>query len=757
VTAGCGFGDSFLMFRPGPPRDRIELPQRFRAGGIDVDLDGLRVVSGGRRLELEPKAFDLLLLLAGNPGRVVEKEEIFERIWPDSVVTDNALARVVAHLRRELGDSAEQARYVETVRTRGYRFLPEIEPVARPAAAPAATPESGPAPAASERTNERGGWTPVALALAAAALLGWLWLRSRPAAPAVAAAWRPQPVQRTVETGYRGGADFSPDGSQMVYSSDAAGGLQLFVRAVEGGRELQITEGGGPKIDAAWSPDGRWIAYRDMAAGGLWLVAPTGGAPRQLLEFGSQPAWFPDGQRLAFSHPGRGTLGSFEWPATYSSKLWTVELATGVPRPLVEHDAETGGQGMPAVSPDGAWVYYATGRIIGGGELWRVSSAGGEPERLAGPPTVRTGYWLDPTPTPDGTAVLAVSTALDQEIVRFPIGNGWKPQPLLAPAPPGTSQLAVSADGRRLVYTELRNRPSVEEAEVGGDSPGPPRTLLAPSTSRVTVPLYSPDGQRIALVVRRGGAPSQLMVFERASGELRQLPGGGDLRDLGASTRVQTFVWLSPTRLRQGSLNAGGFDYDLTTGLRRPFTPPAGAAALLARAIPRPLSVDFARGFMVFTAAGEGGSQELFIGDLATGRAVQRTRMGRAVDYPTIARDGRIIAFQVAAGDGGANEIWRLMLEDGEPVRLPTGEGASWCGLRGFSADGDALVYAALRGGAWHMAIAGVGMPERLLDVPPETVGYLRWPDWSPDGRHVVYERMHYEANLWTIDLPPAR
>lgn len=117
------------MFRPGPPHDRLELPARFSFLDFEIDREAVRASREGRPLALEPKAFDLLLLLAANPGRVVEKQEIFERIWPDAVVTDNALARVVTHLRRELGDSADQARVVETVRTRGYRFLPDRKSV----------------------------------------------------------------------------------------------------------------------------------------------------------------------------------------------------------------------------------------------------------------------------------------------------------------------------------------------------------------------------------------------------------------------------------------------------------------------------------------------------------------------------------------------------------------------------------------------------------------------------------------------------
>lgn len=61
------------------------------------------------------------------PGHVFTKQEIFERLWADTAVTDHALTRVVAQLRRVLGDEARQARYLETVPTRGYRWIHPIE------------------------------------------------------------------------------------------------------------------------------------------------------------------------------------------------------------------------------------------------------------------------------------------------------------------------------------------------------------------------------------------------------------------------------------------------------------------------------------------------------------------------------------------------------------------------------------------------------------------------------------------------------
>src|SRR5207249_8494069 len=59
--------------------------------------------------------------------RVVEKQELFEKIWKETFVTDNTLMRAVKEIRRELGDDAGAPRYIETVHKRGYRFIAEVQ------------------------------------------------------------------------------------------------------------------------------------------------------------------------------------------------------------------------------------------------------------------------------------------------------------------------------------------------------------------------------------------------------------------------------------------------------------------------------------------------------------------------------------------------------------------------------------------------------------------------------------------------------
>lgn len=99
-------------------------------GDIAIDRASYTVLRDGQKRELTPRAFDLLLYLIENRGRVVEKQELFEQVWKDTFVTDNALMRAVREIRRELGDSATEPKYIETVHKRGYRFIAEIETAA---------------------------------------------------------------------------------------------------------------------------------------------------------------------------------------------------------------------------------------------------------------------------------------------------------------------------------------------------------------------------------------------------------------------------------------------------------------------------------------------------------------------------------------------------------------------------------------------------------------------------------------------------
>ena len=121
-------------------------------------LDGraYRLTRGETPLDLPPKVLDLLFLLAGRPGALLTKEEIFDALWPGISVTDNAITQVVSDLRQALGDSPGSPSFVQTVPRRGYRFIANVSVVAEtaepapilpsPAVSPANAPPARSAP-----------------------------------------------------------------------------------------------------------------------------------------------------------------------------------------------------------------------------------------------------------------------------------------------------------------------------------------------------------------------------------------------------------------------------------------------------------------------------------------------------------------------------------------------------------------------------------------------------------------------------------
>ncbi|MBO9663025.1 winged helix-turn-helix domain-containing protein [Dokdonella sp.] len=88
-----------------------------------MDAGERRLYRDGAPIALKPKTFDLLLALVEAPGRLRGREELLDRIWPNTIVEENNLSWNVSALRKALGDVGETPLYIETVRGRGYRFL----------------------------------------------------------------------------------------------------------------------------------------------------------------------------------------------------------------------------------------------------------------------------------------------------------------------------------------------------------------------------------------------------------------------------------------------------------------------------------------------------------------------------------------------------------------------------------------------------------------------------------------------------------
>jgi DNA-binding winged helix-turn-helix (wHTH) protein len=113
---------------------------RLAFGDCVFDSGTREVFRGDRALNLPPKAFALLEILIANQPNAVSKEEIHERLWPGTFVSDASVANQVAELRAALGDDARRPRIIRTVHRFGYAFLAEVGPVSRGSARSSGSP-----------------------------------------------------------------------------------------------------------------------------------------------------------------------------------------------------------------------------------------------------------------------------------------------------------------------------------------------------------------------------------------------------------------------------------------------------------------------------------------------------------------------------------------------------------------------------------------------------------------------------------------
>ena len=163
------------------PADDVGAPLRIGQWAVNAAANELR--RGAQTTHIEPKAMEVLLLLAARSGEAVSRETLLAAVWPGVVVGDEALTQSIIKLRKALGDNPRVPGYIETIPKRGYRL---IAPVMRSGAAPGApdAPDAAADVRRGKRARAAGIGTGVVLAAAAAtAFLAW-----RPQLPAATGA-----------------------------------------------------------------------------------------------------------------------------------------------------------------------------------------------------------------------------------------------------------------------------------------------------------------------------------------------------------------------------------------------------------------------------------------------------------------------------------------------------------------------------------------------------------------------------------------
>jgi DNA-binding winged helix-turn-helix (wHTH) protein/TolB-like protein len=108
---------------------RQQTKRLYEFGCFRLDLEECLLLRDGRPVSLKPKALEMLTLLIENSGRMIEKEELMRRLWPDSFVEEANIAVNISQLRKALGQNVSGEQYIETVPKRGYRFVAAVREI----------------------------------------------------------------------------------------------------------------------------------------------------------------------------------------------------------------------------------------------------------------------------------------------------------------------------------------------------------------------------------------------------------------------------------------------------------------------------------------------------------------------------------------------------------------------------------------------------------------------------------------------------
>jgi Tol biopolymer transport system component/DNA-binding winged helix-turn-helix (wHTH) protein len=707
----------------------------FQFDDVQVDVDNAQVFKAGRRVSMEPKAFRVLVFLLEHPGRLIEKDQLLTAIWGDAFVTENTVTRAIALLRKALGDTKGEPKYIETVPTRGYRFIAAVTQEAAESV-PTAAGKLGISLVETQK-RRRVRWASALIALCIAAILVSVRLLRPKSEPA--AQYKPEQV--TNSTGMDLYPSFSPDGNTLAYCSDEDGSFEIFLKQLTpGGRTVQLTNDGGRNMQPAWSPDGTSIAYYSQAKGGLWLLPALGGVARQLTTFGSSPAWSPDGTQIVFESEGLRDSNATANVSYSGATLWIVNVKDGELRRLTLVDKPGGAHNAPIWSPDGKSIVFVGGQDLAQ-TLWSVSVDEGRVRKLG-----FAGHIYNPVfgRDPGHLYVSAEFGIWEIDLNGKQDEQGLKSREIFNSLPEIPRHLTISGDGRKIAFSRMKTTSNIYSLPMIGDHPtGAPVPLTHDTRFRKTRPFVSPDGRRVLFSVESFDRNGGIWVIDTDGknsvpvlvpcGAPGWLPGS---QDFLCSRYIEQGT---PECKNEKCPRIEVLKVRLATGTYEPVVHIAKDA-------------DFGTysrdGKQIAFMSATGGPPNVWVAPLNGGAPRQVTFDSESMGFPAWSPDGKALAVEQKHGDNA--QIW-IVVPGKPPVQLTRLPGQNW--PSSFSTDGDKIAFAASRNGVWNLWwISRRDGSEKQLTSYTGFNHFVRYPDWARDGKSMVYEYAETTGNIWMLE-----
>ncbi|HXV90856.1 MAG TPA: protein kinase [Gemmatimonadales bacterium] len=589
---------------------------------------------------------------------------------------------------------------------------------------------TGPASGQARADRRPGGWQKVAFAVVAVAVVAagaLLVARRRPdGAGDSEPLLRRSITQVTAGAGLEQWPSWYPDGARLVYSAEVDGFLRLVERAPDTGVERPLTGGARDDIQATVAPGGGQVAFvRSNLPGGrlqpsdvlgwygeggdIWVLDPATGVETLLVRDAFNPAYSPDGARVAFD-------AEFAGPR----RIWTTDARGRNPQQVTTDSSEAVVHTSPAWSPDGARLAF---RLIENtkSDIAVIDLATRAVVRITDDNVID----LDPVWSAAGDALYYCSSGgggVNLWRVRMTPGGGPAgPAEQLTTGAGNDLQPAVAPGSGRVAFTILAINSDLWRLPVSpatGQPTGEPEAMVA-TTREDSRGAWAPDGRLVAFNSDRQG-DMNIWVHDVATGTDRQLTRGpgGDYQP----------AW-SPdgARIAFFSARAGTNDIwtvDVATGALTALT---SSPAMETNPVFSP------DGRRVAYQSDQTGRLEVWVVESDGSGARQLTTVGAGGHFMRWSDDGR---FVFVRSDAGTPErpVLRVDVASGavEPA-LPGGSHLS------FSPDRSLVLDVTGHKVLW--VYPANGGPRRRVFEFADADSRIDYPVWSPDGRWILFDR----------------
>ena len=291
---------------------------KYQFDEFQLDVPKRQLLRAGEIVELKPKAFDLLLVLATNSGVILSKDDLFRLVWQDQIVEESNLTVHISQIRKALGEKAIQPRFITTISGQGYCFIETVrelvdeegEFVLESQAIARVTIEDfddntvKTTRLLQHLSHKKHRVILICSTLALVSFLGiagYLWQNSRVKNPV---SFSNITMKRLTNLGNVNNAALSPDGKLFAYALQEKNGWQsLWLGQIDGGREnLQLR----PPAEVVYlginfTPDGTNLFYnlsgKGLERNTIFKMAVLGGLPEKIHE--NVISFSPDGKRFA--------------------------------------------------------------------------------------------------------------------------------------------------------------------------------------------------------------------------------------------------------------------------------------------------------------------------------------------------------------------------------------------------------------------------------------------------------------------------